>query len=317
MFAVRRISWILAFAIFALCACQDPVVLELRWKLQPGEVLRYRMSVEQSVDAMAGMGDKPMHMTMEAVMRQEIRDVAADGTASVEVSYEAMRFSSDTSAGLNFDSTLEGADADRNDPEFRAMIGPLLDLRLRMKLDPSGKVSELQGVKEMLAAMQARLGKDGEERSVLAMFGEESQMKWLQFEVFPAKPVVSGETWKRSSEVRLPSMGTMTIKNENVLRGVEDHAGRPCAVISSTTRMSLAPEDSSATRMEIKMDGSKGEGTKWFDHERGRMLEAQQTLDTKMSMGSDKDPKDEVRTSMSITMRTLLLGKDDPAFGVR
>ncbi|MEO6708427.1 MAG: DUF6263 family protein, partial [Planctomycetota bacterium] len=257
-----------------------------------------------------------MHTTVEAVLRQEIRDVAADGTASIEVSYEALRLDSDMSTGFNFDSTLAGPDAGRNDPELTGMIGALLGSRLRMKLDPSGKVSDLQGVKEMLATMQAKLGPDGEGRSVLAMFGEESQMKWLELEVFPAKPVVSGESWKRFSEVQLPKMGRMTIRIEDVFRGVEPHIGRTCAVISSTTRMSLAPEDSSTSLVGIRMDSSKGEGTKWFDHEHGRMLESQQTIEMKMSMSSETKPKDEleVRTSMSVSTRMLLLEKDDPAF---
>lgn len=317
MISMRSISLLTAVAVLAPLAGQDGV--KLRWQFKAGDVLRYRMTTEQSIE-MSMMPGTTMENTIGFVLHEDVKEVAADGTASLDVGYEAMRVDVDTGMGtrMSFDSTLTGDDVKANDPMLTKVAKQMLEAKLHMKLEPSGHVGEIVGMKELLAKVTDDLAPDMTGQMLKRMFSEDSLRKMVEVNVFPDKALVLGDTWKRNFEQAAPPIGTLKFAVDNKLTGQEDHGGSSCAKIAMTTKMTLGSDDSSASAMSATMDESKGEGTMWFDTKRGRMVEVEQAWDMKMSFGKKSaegaDDEHSMEMTSSVSTRLLLLGKDAPVF---
>ncbi len=301
-----------AFAVLSPLAGHDGV--KLHWQLKTDDVLRYRITMESTM-AMSMMPDREMGSSMAMVMRENVKEVAADGTASIEFVYESLRMEMNMGTEMSFDSTLEGDDAKSNDAMLAKVCEPMLEAKILLKMSPSGQVTEFSGAKEMLAKAMEGIGRDGNGMALQRMFSEDSMRKMAEVNLFPDKALNVGDTWKRSFEQAAPPIGTIAFALDNKLEGQETHGGSPCAEISIATKMSFTSDDTAEHPMEANLDGSEGKGTMWFDTEHGRLLEFVQSMDMKMAIGEQEsggEAQFEVTTSMSSEM--LLLAKDAPAF---
>lgn len=315
MFATRSLWFVSALAVLAPLAGQDGT--QLRWQFNVGDVLRYRVTMDQSIE-MSGMADHTTNNQVIAVLREDVKEVAADGTASIEFRYEAMRFAMNMGSPVTFDSTLTGEDAKKNDPDLAKAIGPMLEAKLHMKFASNGRVSEISGVKEMLELAVKGLARDGTGQMLEGMFSEDSTQQRLEANVFPDKALVAGDTWQRTREQKAPALGTMKTVIDNEFVGLEQHGGIACAKIVLTEKLSIESDDSSDESVQVSLVGSKGEGTLWFDPQRGRMVESTLLTDLHMALGAPPEDESEDDTRMTITtgisVRMLLLAKDAPAF---
>src|SRR6185503_10534986 len=101
----------------------------LRYKWNKGEEVRYRVT-QQSTATVAGLpsGMGPMNIdtTMTQVVRSVVKDVAADGSATIEHVYESIKMDIDSPmAKMAFDSANKDAAADSNqmNKTLGAMVG--------------------------------------------------------------------------------------------------------------------------------------------------------------------------------------------------
>lgn len=317
---LNRSLFLVALSTLALAPAQDAPVL-LRWNLKVGEVLRYRMTVEQAME-MSVMPDAKMDQDMAMVLRQEVKQIGADGVATIDVSYEAVRMEVSGMASVSYDSTRTGEDTKKNDATLGEMFGPMLEVTLTMKLEPTGRISELKGVDAMLGKMLSSVGKQNPalEQMLKGGFGEEQLRKMFEANVFPEKPLAKGDSWTRDFVQEFPMLGTIKYVTENELAGVEERSGEPCARIAMEAKITLDPSGPSPEMpMKLSMDECKGTGTMYFAVRSGRLIENEfsATMDMDMSMPGAEEASGsprEMQMSLDLTQRMRLLGKDEPAF---
>ena len=315
MLAMRSISLLTAFAVLTPLAGLDGV--KLHWQFKAGDVLRYRMTMETTTE-LSIMPDKEMTSSMAMVMRENVTEVAADGTASIALTYEALRVDLDMGTAMSFDSTLKGDEAKANDPMLAKALAPILETKILMKMNSSGLVTEFSGAKELIAKVMEGVGPDGNGMAVQRMFSEDSIRKMAEVNVFPDKALNVGDTWKRSFEQAAPPIGSMSFAIDNKLEAQEQHGGSACAKISLATTVSFSSDDTAEHPMDVDLKGSEGTGTMWFDIEHGHMLEYLQSMDMKMAIGpksedgSAGETQFEVTTSLSSEM--VWISKDALAF---
>lgn len=314
MFPMRPISLFTALALLAPITARDGV--EIRWHFKAGDALRYRMMLEQTTEM--SMMPEPMNVSVGYVFREDVKEVAADGTASIDIAYEAVRMELNVGGDMSFDSTLTGDAAKANEPKLAKMFKPMLEGKVHMKLEPSGRLSEMTGAKEMLAKVLENADGGSSNPMFERMFSEDSMRKMFETNIFPEKALATGDTWKRDFDQPAPPLGAIKFAIDNKLEGQEQHGGNACAKISMLTKMTIVADDSAQLSMHVKMDDSLGKGTMWFDTQNGRMSELNQTMELKMSIGQgsedagSEDGGMQITSSVSTTM--LLLGKDAPAF---
>lgn len=296
-------------------AIQDSV--QLRLKFVVGESTRHRMTQSQSLETeMTG----EIESLSAFVVRQDVKAVADDGTATLGVSYEAMKMEIGGPASASYDSTRKGEDAKANDARLAKMLEPILAATVGLKMAPSGKVLEVTGAQEMLDQVFGATPDTGP-MSVMAMlkemFNEDALRKMFELNVFPGEPLAPGAKWTRAFDQELPMLGRLKIEFENTFVGVETHADLRCAKIGITGKMTHAKGDeASPIPMEVSLASHSLEGAMFLSLDNGQLIESQieTTLDVHVAATGEAADGLEMDMSMVLTQRMRLLGKDEPAF---
>lgn len=316
MNTVLRSASLLAVLALGATASSLEDRVALRWKLATGESLRYRITQDQTIESEM-IGEITNNSAF--VIRQDVSAVATDGTADLELRYEAIRLENGGPAAMSYDSTLTGEAAKRNDSRLAKIFEPMLGAKLGMKLEPTGRVAALSGVDAMLADAFDGLGtaQPGDPTAMLKeMFTEDSMRKLVELNVFPTDAIEAGHAWNRTVEQKLPMFGSLKISLDNTFTGVEEHAGSRCAKISVAGTMSLEPSADQAVPMELSIESPTISGVMYFALENGRLVEMlmDTTMDMHMSAGGESGKGFEMDMSISSSQRQVLIAKDAPFF---
>lgn len=301
----------------------DPILL--RWNLKSGEFLRYRVTMVQematSLPPEAGV-EQEMAVEQEVamVLRQEVREVAADGTASIDFGYEAVRIRVGGEEPRSYDSTRTGEDAKENDDSLSEMLAPLLEVKLAMKLEPTGRIAEIEGIEAVLKQMLSAGESPAMEKMLKEMLREDNLRRMMEVNVFPEEALAEGDSWQRVVAQDLPMLGRLEFAIVNELAGLEQRAGEPCARIAMEAKIALeAGEPTADSPMKLSMAESTGTGTMLFGVAAGRLFEndfsVRMEIDAAFPALEDAaDLPKTMRMSLGMALRTRLLEEGEPAF---
>ena len=317
----------LAAAVLSFTAATLPADVRLAWKFREGDVIRYRI-LQEIHQSMSGMGNMETDTRVGQVLREKVQSVAPDGTAKIEVTWEALRYRLEAPMGgsLEFDST-------KDSPESAA--GPMKGLSkivgsaFQVEMKPSGEIVSLRGIDELMQKVASDGG--GMVGSMVSRsFNDASMKRALESVVLPEKALADGETWERESQFDVPSLGKLKVDYDFKLHGMEEVGGSKSAKVGVVYSMALGggkPDLSSMPGAEqfdvdLTMDDAKGEGTVHFSPELGRMVRTELTADMDMNMnmkpkgeakpGAPEGMKLEIRIQQRLT--ASLLGASDPSF---
>jgi hypothetical protein len=295
----------LCFAGSAPARVQEGV--ELRWRGRPGDVLRLRLTMTQTMTN--SMMPEPFETETSMVMRQEVMEVSEEGVGSLDVAYEAIRMKAGAPAALDYDSSRKGDAAKANDPTLAAMFEPLLAADVRMKITPSGEILEIAGLEHAFDGMEAAAPGMGE--MFEKTFGGESLKRMVEVTVFPEKTLVAGDTWQRDVELEVPMLGTMAVHFDNVLEGKEKRGTAECARIGVRGTMELEMADP-ASPAKVTLDESTFSGTLFIELERGFLQESQ--IESTMSFTMSIPGGEGMTMEMEMQQRMVRIGTEDPLF---
>jgi hypothetical protein len=253
------------------------------------------------------------------VFRQNVAEVDAKGVATLVMRYEAAKLESDRPAPLSYDSTRAGPDAKKNDAKLAAIFEPMLKSELTLELEPTGRVPEIEGLKELVEKSfagvdtsnpldPATLFKDA--------FDEDAIRRLVETNVFPAGPIAPGKKWNRSASQKLPQLGTLKFEFENTFVGVETREGRRCAKIGVGGKATLAPETDQRMPMTVTIGATTIAGTMYFDVDAGRLIDVQtdMTLAIRVGVGGEANSAMEFDMPLIAHQHILLIGDDAPMF---
>jgi hypothetical protein len=253
------------------------------------------------------------------VLRQNVAEVDAKGVATLIVRYEAAKLESDGPAPMSYDSTRVGPGAKKNDPKLAAIFEPMLKSELTLKVEPTGRVAEIKGLKEMLEKSFAGADPSNPLDPAALLkdaFDEDAIKRLVEINVFPTEPIAPGKKWTRSASQKLPKLGTLKFDFENTFVGVETREGRRCAAIGLGGKMTLAPETGQRMPMNVSLGASTIAGTMYFDIDAGRLVDVhtETTMDIHIAVGGEANPALEFDMPMTARQHMLLIGDDAPMF---
>ena len=315
----------LNLAIVALAL--SPSETKLAWKLHEGDVLRYRIlqDIRQEMSPMGMQTDSRVGQ----VLKEKVQSVAPDGTAKIEVTWEALqyRLHSPMGGGVDYDSTKDAAEASAGPMKS---LSKLVGSAFRLEMKPPGEIVALSGIDEVMTKLTAG-GDAGPMGAMLSKsFNDASMKRALETVLLPEKALADGETWKREAQFDVPALGKLKIDFDFKLDGSETVAGSKAAKVGVLYSMSLGGGKPDMTGMpgadqydiDLSMNDAKGEGTIHFSPDLGRMVKTQ--LDSDMDMAMVLKPKGESKAGAGDGMKmgivihqkltTTLLGASDPAF---
>jgi len=303
-----------ALVVFGLCSSaplSDSVLLRLDYKA--GDVLRYRMIQAQSIESEL----VPAMETESAfVLKYAVESVDEEGVATVAVSYEGIRQESEGPLAMSFDSRRKGDDAKLNSPILAQLFEPMLDVKLSMELEPTGRIRAIHGADKLLETVTNALGDSAPRLKPMfeSLFGEESLRRMWEFSVFPAEPIEPGYSWKRELEMEIPMMGSVKVELDQTLSGVETAQEERCARIELEGTISFEVEES--LPISVAVDSPEVKGWILFALDDGALLDTRQEIDMVMRMG----PKDAsagmptMEMSMTIAQHMKRIALDAPLF---
>jgi hypothetical protein len=214
-------------------------------------------------------------------------DVAADGTATLRMSYESLKMTmnipmvGDVAYDSADPSASVGPIADSLKP-----LGALVGQAFTMVVSPAGKVMKIDGLGPIIEKARAGLvaatggagGLGGSD--INSILNEDSQRSQLEqiFPALPDKPAKVGETWNNAYKIPNP-FGTQAVSQVYTLKAT-----------GATTQISLTgtikPDGAPGAMgpMTVSMGDGKSSGDITFDAKLGRVRKMVTTLSMPLSM---------------------------------
>lgn len=231
----------------------------LRVRFQPGQVFDVTIVQETNVefDAQGQPGEMKQEFTWYA--RQAVKEVAADGTATVEQQFRRIHVRMTGNPQV-------AAEYDTGKPENRPtgivqLIAPALDALTKhpftVKISATGKIVDLQLPSDLTQALSGISDLPG----LSEMFSKEGLAQLLRHSLFslPEKEVSKGETWQDSYEISNPLFGKQRITSTYSYDGEQVVNGRKVDRVLVKIDMSSADEAASTARVKIQEQDTQGE----------------------------------------------------------
>jgi uncharacterized protein DUF6263 len=277
----------LALAFLLGATLQDDAV-ELRWKYEKGQELRYRTTQKVSSD----VNGTPVRQQMSTTMALEVKEVDEKGVVTILVRYEAVAARASGVQEYDYDSEKDKEPPD--DPPTR-MMSKLVGQVFTMKTGPDGKVLEVRGYEKLVEAMSKAFGEDeaARERAKQAlkqMFSDEACQSRMQqlAPPLPAGKVRKGDGWSSDFSIRLPFVDCVTYKIRSKLADVKDGNALVDQEIAVEFKGSDDKENPVAGQVEVRE--AKGKASGVFSIARGRFLSHQAAVDMVLVVGKSTVP---------------------------
>jgi Family of unknown function (DUF6263) len=305
--------------------------VQLAWKFKAGDVLRYRIVQDTRQTISSGQGEFEVGSNVSQVIGEKVKSVSADGVASIDCTWEAVKLHIGLPMGgdMDFDSTQAGSA--QSAPPLLKGFASLPGSTFQIEMKPNGEIASLHGIgdamKKVLTSDDAVMKgmKDMMERA----FNDDSMKRALEAAVLPDKPVAPGGTWARDTEFDMQRFAKMKAHFDLTYAGTENQSGSPCAKVNVKHKITMGagkPDTSSMPGgenfdIDLSMDDASGDGSFYFSADKGRLILSTMTTDMDMNMtlkpkGQDKGDEGKMEMAVRVNLKSTvsLLGADDPAF---
>ena len=238
----------------------------LQWKFAAGETLHYRMTQNMKMGMVMGEREMGSTMRQDIDMSWAVKEVADDGSASLEQKIDRMRMKMDMAG-----NSMEYDSASTAPPQgMAAMVAPVMKELTKaafdVKMTPRGQVSEVQVPASLLDALKNSQG--------AAMMGEllsEKGFKQMIEKgslVLPEK-LAEGTTWNTEVKIENPMFGSQIVTTTYAYKGSREVDGRTMEVFEPKLTMNFAGGANSPATLKVSKQDSSGEIL--FDREAGRL----------------------------------------------
>lgn len=276
-----------ALSVFPVgAALGEPVML--RREYTPGRIsyVERRMELEQEI---SGLPMPPMKFYVEQVygLWEKVESATNDKTGIV-LTYDraARKVKAPMMGEVEFDT--DDPEYEEAAPQLRAVLRPMIGMAIRMEVDKDGKVLSFSG-------MDA-INKKVSEKAVASMHWEQMKEEFTNergketlgrdpLRIYANKKVHVGDTWKASSSITKPPIGTIVTDYQYRVDRIGTENGREIVSISVTGVVSAG--STVKNDAESKQPDSKEEG--------------ETDKDTAVEDAKEADPETEVSGSVSGT----------------
>jgi len=256
-------------ALLALAACLAAGVpshaqTSLRWKLAPGETLHYQRTHNRNTLRRTPEGEIKESLLRVTEMSMDVEQVDADGTATVTLFIDRIRYGKQTAAGLvEHDSATEARQ------RLPASLQRLLGVAFSFKLSPRGTVSSVK-----VTRLTRPRNPEGAPRQ-LSVSTAESVIQLIPFVELPEAAVLPGSSWQQQVECLESVLGKRTSTVTYKYVGKKTRDGKEVDVLALDAKMRFDPVDGGTTRVEVR--DAAAQGTVEFDNTAGRIRRKDET----------------------------------------
>ena len=273
---MRRTIAFVAVVAAALSTASCSKKLKLRLRLQKGKSYSILMTMDQKIEQEILGQKQSMKQVIGMGYTFNVKDVDAEGNASVEVTYTSVRFKQTGPMGvIEYDSTKPAGTVHMAARGFAGLVGQ----GFSMKITPEGSVLEIAGVDKMLDNMVKTMGlpespmgqqlKDG----MKEQFGEAALKEMMEttFATYPADPVDVGDSWTK--KIVLTKGVPMVVETTYTLKSRSGGVASVDVTSKVSANKDAGPTKMGPISMKYALEGTQG-GTMEVDEATGWTIRA-------------------------------------------
>jgi hypothetical protein len=295
----------------SVSAADQPI--ELKLSPAKGQVQKLQATLTQKVTQTISGTEQALSQTIALGYTFATQDVAADGTATVKVTYDTVSFKQTSQVGnIEYDSANPPPPGQIH-PMARGFAA-LAGQSFTMKVTPTGKITEIQGLDQMVDAILKKLdiaegpAKPIAEKAIRHDFGEEALKDNMEglLAIYPDKPVSLGDSWTKKLSV---SKGfPMLMENNFTLKEATPSAATLAVKSKLSTNPDAPPIDMRNQKITYTLTGEQT-GTMVVDRGSGWVKSADMTQKVTGEMVTDAGAGRIAKTPMTVETRVVLEGK--------
>ena len=309
------LTFLAAFTAAGLTQAWAIQSVPLRYRWTSGETMRYRATQVANVTMsnLPGAGDMTVDTNVVQVQQLNVTNVAADGTATIRVTFESVKMDMTSPMGaLSYDSAAPASTGNPMADMIGKSYGALVGESVTLIVTPAGEIKSIDGlaplVQKMTAALPQGAGMPG-----MSSFMTEDSLRTVLEQNFPAVPnrgVAAGETWTHNKKVKT-ALGLAETSMTFAFKGVEAREGRQLASLTVKGTSKVTPDAAAASNLPMRMTMGSGtsEGELTIDTKTGRLYRSsvQSSQPMTMSMnGPDGSPMNiEAITKTTLTVELV------------
>jgi hypothetical protein len=302
MMVFGNLSATMALAVWSLGGwASDARAETLRWKLNPGEVLRYTMESKQ-VETVQVMGrNKKSTRSTTTNLNWTVKSVSANGDAEIvqRIDRVRMRLEQPPFVPIEFDSSPNKLEIPEEFEAAERQIKALAGAELTFKMGPTGAVHDLTISEQTLKNLREGLPKDAPGRESGSEQGLKDMLLQSSPPAFPVDSLEAGKSWAaKPSKIPIPGLGTLTLDKVFTFQGPDSKTPR-LLLVGFEAKTSLEPAES----VTAKIRSQEGTGSLTFDAESGRIVNSRSKQ--KMEMIITDRGQDITQSSDTTTTMTL------------
>lgn len=226
-----------------------------------GQTLSYQVQQNATAEVKSGGETFSTVASVQLVKNWKVVDLAANGVATLELSFKELRFEQTDPTGkkLAFDSK----DAAGSNPDLAKQLGIIVGVPVqRIQVAPNGEVPSRETLVEQIPIRQD-----------------------LPFYViFPEK--ISDGSWKRTMEIKLPP----PIESDRAYSAVQNYTAKQSTAESLVVEFDTQLSDEAVDpQHRLALVQFVPKGTVSLDPKRGLMVEANLKTDQKIELGGEGD----------------------------
>lgn len=250
-------------------ASEKPVTL--RYKFTKGNKVNLLMDMEMTTSMT--MGGQKMHMPITMIMEgaYTVKSVDTEGNGVVILTFTRMAMEMKAPIHMSFDSNKE---ADRNNPQFKPMLG-VLNIPIDTTISPRGAVvaMNMDTVNDAMVKAGAMTAAEAKQNTEKMMQGSFIQL--------PEEAIAVGQTYDAGEVVQdAKGVGKMRSKINYTISAVSGDE----SLVLLTPKGSLALEPTPGSPMTVTMKASKMSGWVLFDRTKGNVTKSYVAVEADMDM---------------------------------
>jgi Family of unknown function (DUF6263) len=272
-------------ALLALVAVAGPLHAQgvtLRYHWNKGDALTYRMVIltTSQVAGLPGGGEMKIEQTMTQMLKIAVEDVAADGTATLKQTFDAVKMEMDGPMGkVVYDTAAPSTSTSPVAQSMGQVLGAMVGESITVVQAPDGSVRKVEGATRIMDKVVKGLPAQDPSAAAIAQslkssLSDDALKATLEqsFTKLPEGPVKPGDTWKGQMNIGNEMIGKIAGAVDFTLKAIEGAADAAVARIgvAMTLKQESAPP-SGPGGMVMKLHDARGEGEMLFDVARGRI----------------------------------------------